>query len=109
MGPTTSGITSPALRTTIVSPIRMPLRATSSSLCSVALWMVEPETSTGSNTAKGVMAPVRPTETWMSRSLVVFSSGGTLKAIAQRGALLVWPSSACMGSASTFTTTPSIS
>ena len=35
-GPTTSGITSPALRTITVSPSRTSLRATSSSLCSVA-------------------------------------------------------------------------
>ncbi len=35
-GPTTSGITSPALRTITVSPMRTSLRATSSSLCSVA-------------------------------------------------------------------------
>jgi hypothetical protein len=34
---TTSGITSPARRTTTVSPIRTSLRRTSSSLCSVAL------------------------------------------------------------------------
>ena len=35
-GPTTSGMTSPALRTITVSPGRTSLRATSSSLCSVA-------------------------------------------------------------------------
>ena len=56
-GPTTSGITSPALRTMTVSPTRTSLRATSSSLCSVALPIVEPATNTGSSTAKGVSRP----------------------------------------------------
>ncbi len=86
-GPTTSGMTSPALRTMIVSPTRTSLRWTSSSLCSVALAMVDPATSTGSNSASGVSAPVRPTCTRISRRIVVFSSGGNLNAIAHRGAL----------------------
>ena len=93
-GPTTSGITSPALRTITVSPGRTSLRATSSSLCSVASPTVEPPTNTGSSTANGVARPVRPMLTMMSRSSVVFSSGGNLYAIAQRGALLVKPISA---------------
>ena len=37
IGATTSGITSPARRTTTVSPISTPLRSTSSALCSVAI------------------------------------------------------------------------
>ena len=90
-GPTTSGITSPALRTITVSPTRTSLRATSSSLCSVASPTVEPPTNTGSSCANGVARPVRPMLTMMSRSTVVFSSGGNLYAIAQRGALLVKP------------------
>ena len=51
-----------------------------------------PATLTGSSTANGVTRPVRPTLTRMSSSLVVTSSGGYLKAIAQRGARLVDPS-----------------
>ena len=78
MGATTSGITSPARRTTTVSPMRTPLRTTSCALCSVAIEMVTPPTRTGSRMANGVTAPVRPTEAWMSRSLVVCSSAGNL-------------------------------
>ncbi len=50
-GPTTSGITSPARRTTTVSPGRTSLAATSSSLCRVAVVTVTPPTNTGSRTA----------------------------------------------------------
>ena len=41
-GPSTSGITSPALRITTRSPISTPLRLTSLALCSVAIATVEP-------------------------------------------------------------------
>ena len=78
MGATTSGITSPARRTTTVSPMSTPLRSTSSALCSVAIEIVTPPTRTGSSTANGVTAPVRPTLTWMSLSRVVCSSAGNL-------------------------------
>ena len=108
-GPTTSGITSPALCTTMVSPTRTSLRCTSSSLCSVARAMVEPETVTGSNSATGVSTPVRPTWMRISRRTVSFSSGGNLNAIAQRGARAVKPSASCWAKLSTFTTTPSMS
>ncbi len=108
-GPTTSGITSPALRTITVSPSRTSFRATSSSLCSVASPTVDPPTNTGSSCAKGVARPVRPMLTMMSRSTVVFSSGGNLYAIAHRGARLVKPSSARCARSSTFTTAPSMS
>ncbi len=77
-GPSTSGITSPALRMTIRSPIHTPLRSTSLALCSVARATVDPATFTGSITAYGVTRPVRPTCTWMSSSVVVASSGGYL-------------------------------
>ena len=60
IGATTSGITSPARRTTTVSPMRMSLRAISSGLCSVAWRTITPPTCTGSSTANGVMTPVRP-------------------------------------------------
>ena len=77
-GPSTSGMTSPALRITTVSPISTPLRLTSEALCRVAWLTVEPATFTGSIHANGVTRPVRPTLTWMSRSLVLTSSGGYL-------------------------------
>ncbi len=78
IGPTISGITSPARRTITVSPRRTSLRRTSSSLWSVAYVMVTPPTNTGSSTAKGVTFPVRPV--WMSifLSSAVRSSGGYL-------------------------------
>ena len=44
-----------------VSPTRMSLRAISSSLCSVARDTTTPPTVTGSSSATGVSAPVRPT------------------------------------------------
>ena len=46
-------------------PARMSRRATSCSLCSVAIWTVVPLSRTGSSTANGVTAPVRPTLTSM--------------------------------------------
>ena len=108
-GPTTSGITSPALRTMTVSPGRTSFAATWSWLWSVAMPTVEPPTNTGSSTANGVVRPVRPTDTWMSRRTVVRSSGGNLYAIAQRGARDVKPSSSRWARSSTLMTTPSIS
>ena len=61
MGRTTSGMTSPALRSTTWSPMRMSLRRTSSRLWSVARATVEPATLTGVMCATGVSVPVRPT------------------------------------------------
>ena len=49
-GPTISGITSPALRSTTMSPIFTPLALTTSWLCRVAISTVEPATLTGSIT-----------------------------------------------------------
>ena len=77
-GPTISGMTSPALRSTTVSPMSTPLRRTSSALCRVARSTVDPATTTGVITPNGVTRPVRPTLTWMSRSVVLTSSGGYL-------------------------------
>ncbi len=108
-GPTISGITSPALRSTTVSPMSTPLRATSEELCRVARSTVDPATTTGSITPYGVTRPVRPTPTWMSSSLVLTSSGGYLNAMAHRGAREVEPSCRCSSIRSSFTTTPSIS
>jgi hypothetical protein len=81
----TSGITSPARRTTTVSRRQMSLRRISSSLCSVAFTMVVPPTKTGFRRATGVSAPVRPTWMSMFSISVVASSAGNLCATAQRG------------------------
>ena len=108
-GPSTSGITSPALRRITMSPTSTPLRLTSSALCKVALSTVDPLTLTGSITANGVTRPVRPTFTRISSSRVVTSSGGYLKAMAHLGARLVEPRACCSAIRSIFTTTPSIS
>ena len=77
-GATTSGMTSPALRTTTVSPGRTSLTRTWSWLWRVARRTVDPLTRTGSNWANGVAFPVRPIDTMMSRRVVVASSGGNL-------------------------------
>ena len=92
-----------------MSPMSTPLRATSLALCSVAISTVDPATLAGAITAKGVTRPVRPTLTLMSRSRVRTTSGGYLKAIAQRGARDVAPNWRCRSRSSTLTTTPSIS
>ena len=77
-GPSTSGITSPALRSTTVSPMSTPLALTTSWLCSVACRTSEPATRTFSITANGVARPVRPIDTTMSSSFVCTCSGGYL-------------------------------
>jgi hypothetical protein len=64
---------------------------------------------TGSNTAKGVTAPVRPTLMSIFTSLVSACSGGNLYAIAHRGNLDVVPSLARSAIVSSLTTTPSVS
>ena len=108
-GPTISGITSPALRSTTVSPGRTSLRRTSWALWRVARSTVEPATRVGSMTPNGVTRPVRPVLTSIEISLALTSSGGYLNAIAQRGARLVEPNRRCSETSSTLTTTPSIS
>ena len=95
--------------TSTLSPMRTSFLLTSSALWRVAWETVEPAMTTGSRTATGVSAPVRPTPTRMSFTSVVFSSGGNLKAIAHLGLLLVAPSVSCCSSRLTFMTTPSIS
>jgi len=108
-GPSTSGITSPALRTITVSPGRTSFSRTWSSLWRVDRPTVDPPTNTGSIMANGVAFPVRPMLTMMSLSSVVRSSGGNLYAMAHRGAFDVAPSSYRWPRSFTFTTTPSIS
>ena len=85
------GNTSPPFSMTTVSPSRMSRRATSCSLWSVAIEIVDPASRTGSRTAKGVTAPVRPTLTSMRTSLVCACWAGNLKAVAHRGNLAVAP------------------
>ncbi len=108
-GPTISGITSPALRSTTVSPGRTSLRFTSWALWRVALSTVDPATLVGTITPNGVTRPVRPVLTSIESRTVLTSSGGYLKAIAHRGARLVDPSCRCCETWSTLITTPSIS
>ncbi len=90
-GSMTSGIMSPALWTMTVSPTRIPLRATSPSLCRVAICTVEPAMTTGSNIATGVAVPVRPMDMKMSLTLVAACSAAYFMATAPRGALPTTP------------------
>ena len=106
---TTFGMTSPLRTTTTRSPICRPRRSISCALCSVACDTVTPPTCTGSRMARGVTAPVRPTCTSMSRTLVSACCAAGLQAIAQRGALAVAPNCRCSATASTLKTRPSIS
>ena len=87
----------------------MSFRATSSALCKVASCTVEPAINTGSRTAYGVTAPVRPTLTSIRSNRVVACSARNLKAIAHRGNFDVAPSRARWAASNTLTTTPSVS
>ena len=78
-------MTSPARRTTTVSPTRTSLRAISSSLCRVALETTTPPTVTGLSLARGVSAPVRPTLISIASTTVIARSAGNLCATAHRG------------------------
>ena len=77
-GPTTWGMTSPARCTMTLSPIIRPLRARSSWLWRVARRTVAPPTDTGSSSANGTSAPVRPTLTMMLLSVVTAVVGANL-------------------------------
>ena len=79
IGLTTFGMTSPAFSMSTRSPSRMSLRAMSSALCSVAIEIVEPARKTGSSTAYGVTAPVRPTLTSIFAATVVRLLRGELE------------------------------
>ena len=87
----------------------MSLRLMSSSLWSVALETVTPPTSTGSSSAHGLSAPVRPTRMWILRSVVIAVVGAHLNARAQRGRSCSAPRRCCWSNESTLITTPSIS
>ena len=108
IGATIFGMTSPPFSSTTVSPSRTSFRATSSALCSVAIEMVEPASRTGSSSAYGVTAPVRPTLTRMRRIFVCACCAGNLNAVAQRGNFAVVPSRSRSARSSTLTTTPSV-
>ena len=105
---TTSGMISPALRTTTVSPRCRSSSAMRSALCRVARLTLVPARATGSNSATGVTAPVRPTCTTSFSSLLGASSAGYFRAMAQRGAFWVVPASSCRRRSLSFTTTPSV-
>ena len=105
----TSGIISPAFRTSRVSPIQIPFSVIKSWLCRVARLTEVPARVTLSKTAVGVRAPVRPTWISISRRTVSFSSGGYLKATAQRGNLTVEPICSRRARSLILTTAPSIS
>ena len=92
--PATNGITSPARRTSTVSPIRTSRARMTSWLASVARVTVVPPTNTGSSTATGATLPILPTSQMTSASTVVFSSAANLKASAPRGLLARVPAAA---------------
>ena len=106
---TTSGMMSPALRTTTTSPSIIPLSRIKSRLWSVARLTVVPASLTGARTAVGVRTPVLPTAIVISSSRVSFSSGGNLYATAHLGVLVPSPSVTRSESLFIFITTPSIS
>ena len=106
---TTWGITSPLLSIKTKAPILRLFLFTSSSLWSVALWIVTPPTSTGSKIATGVRAPVRPTCTLISSNLVVACLALNLYAMAHLGCLVVAPNVLWCSRESTLITAPSIS
>ena len=106
---TTYGMTSPARSIRTVSPTRMSLRRTSSSLWRLTLRMTTPASSTGSSCAPGVSTPVLPTLTVIARTTVVAWRAANLNAIAHRGWCAVAPSRRCCSSELTLTTAPSAS
>src|SRR4029453_4844484 len=59
--------------------MRTSLSRITSSLCSVAMRTITPPTATGSSTANGLSAPVRPTLTPVSAGGGVGAVGGDLK------------------------------
>ncbi len=109
MTETTWGMTSPLRSMRTWSPTRTSLRRSSSSLWRVERLIVVPESLTGSSTATGVRAPVRPTWTTMSLTRVVAWRAGNLKAAAQRGDLAVNPRASRWAAELTLRTMPSAS
>ena len=99
---------SPAFSTSTVSPMRTSFRSISSWLWRVARATVEPDRSTGCNSATGVSTPVRPTCTIIFSRVVSFCSGGNLYAAAQRGARAVAPSASRVAVELILITAPSV-
>jgi hypothetical protein len=71
-------MTSPARWIVTMSPTRTSSRSISSALCSVARATMTPPTFTGSSSATGVSAPVRPTWMLMPLRRVRACSAGNL-------------------------------
>ena len=105
--PATNGITSPARRTSTVSPILMPRARMTSWLASVARVTVVPPTNTGSSCATGAILPVLPTSHSTSASTVVFSSAANLNASAPRGEFERVPAAANASRSASRSTAPS--
>ena len=99
--PATCGITSPARWMITVSPMRMSLRAISSSLCRVALATTTPPTVTGFSRATGSARRCGRPGCRCPRARCVACSAGNLWAMAQRGARETKPSRSCKSSRST--------
>ena len=76
--PTHLGMTSPDFSISSVEPRQTPIASMKSWLCRVQRETVVPHRRIGSKTAVGVIFPVRPTDSSMSRSFVSLRSGGYL-------------------------------
>jgi hypothetical protein len=74
----TWGMISPAFCTSTWSPTRTSLRSTSSKLCSEARLTVVPESWTGSSSATGVIWPLLPTFSSISRTWLTCCSAANL-------------------------------
>ena len=75
--------------------MRMSIAEIWSALWREARFTVVPAISTGSSSATGVMAPVRPTWYVTALSVVACCSDSNLYAMAHRGLLAVMPNSDC--------------
>ena len=90
--PTILGMISPPFSTKTMSPMRKSNLAIWSALCKLACCTVVPPSCTGSRSATGVTAPVRPTWYFTSTNSVRARSVSNLYANAHRGLLAVFPS-----------------
>ena len=103
------GMTSPRRTTAIVSPMRRSRSRIRRGLCKVMFSTVTPPTKTGLTFARGAIRPTLPTCHSTSSSLVSFSSGGYLKAIAPRGSALLKPAASNAAGSCRRITAPSMS
>ena len=104
-----SGITSPARRSSTVSPSASPFSLMKPRLCRVARRTVTPPSATGSSSATGVSAPVRLTWNSTPRNWVRAVGAGNLCAAMPCGARASRPSARSRSRSLTLYTTPSIS